>query len=1120
MLELINIKKDYKLKDQEPVHALKGISLNFRSHEFVAILGQSGCGKTTLLNITGGLDHYDEGDLIIKGKSTKNFTESDWDTYRNHSIGFVFQSYNLIPHQSIIKNVELALTISGIGKEERTRRAKEALDLVGLAGLYKKKPNQLSGGQMQRVSIARALVNNPEIVLADEPTGALDSETSLQVMDIMKDIAKNHLVIMVTHNPELAEKYATRIVRMKDGLITDDSDPYDGKGEVVDETKQEVVEVNKGKKKHSSMGFFTAFALSLSNLHSKLKRTILVAIAGSIGIIGVSAVLAVSTGVNNFIDYMQDDMLSAYPIQVAEESMDMTSLITGLTNEQKKDLANKFDLKTQVGMDSMLQYLLTKYTDFTNIKTNEIDHRMVDYIKQMPSNYYASMNIDYSIDPTNNIFTDFKVFDDATLEDMAEKGIVPPADFKNEKVISITGLTQRYISSLKKSVVSFEKFSQFSDLFMKFMKQMPGDEKYIKTQYDFIGEGSRFPTAENEMCLVVDSNQTLTDLILAQMGYYSEDSFLNIAKKAFTENELHEQYNKGEITKEEYDEKVKALDDEYPYDPFYNMSDLLNHEFYYFPHKTLFTKEPQTFVSHKQITLNLSGDTPSGGKYYLALNYTPESDTILGNAIEVDSTGTPTFSNVVGQRFSEKSADTDISELNGTWMLMPISGIYSMSDIDISKVLRLTVSSKDRTVDPDNPRVVYFNSTATLSKIFPPTTVATLNSGKITEIEPLTPDYWYNAYPTDDMIQNYDSDAYKGVKMKVVGILKPKSQVMFGSLKRGAYYSKAFAEKYMADAAKAVSTGVNDKHAIFSDYEEHIVEKRFTTSQFNLYVTYDYRPDPTDAHPFDEEEEHASALNTSLEKELSNIFFSFLGGGNDLDVEKEHLRALSGYKIVETEETVINPITHQEETAVEYSLDNLPLSISIYPVDFEGKDKVTKYLDVWNSDTTIEIEGYPPIPPETRSELFYTDTISMIVNLISTLVTAISIALIAFTSLSLVVSCFMIAVITYISVMERVKEIGVIRSMGGRKKDVSRLFIAENLITGFTSGVIGIVVTYILRIIINAIVSPFGVTNIAALPIYVALIMIALSVFLSVISGLIPSFSASKQDPVVALRTE
>ena len=1136
MLKLINIKKDYKLKDQEPVHALKGITLNFRSNEFVAILGQSGCGKTTLLNITGGLDHYDEGDLIIKGKSTKNFTESDWDTYRNHSIGFVFQSYNLIPHQSIIKNVELALTISGISKEERTRRAKEALDLVGLQGLYKKKPNQLSGGQMQRVSIARALVNNPEIVLADEPTGALDSETSVQVMDIMKNIAKNHLVIMVTHNPELAEKYATRIVKMKDGLLLDDSNPYSDEEEAKEvakivklEEKKEAAEVSKGKKKHSSMGFFTAFALSLSNLRSKLKRTILVAVAGSIGIIGVSAVLAVSHGVNNFIDYMQDDMLSSYPIQVAEESMDVTSLITGLTSEDKKNAAN-FDITTQVGMDSMLQYLLTKYTDFTNIKTNEIDDRMVQFIKQMPKQYYASMNIDYSIDPTNNIFTDFKVFDDEKMQKMIDEGVPGAATFDNNRTISITGITQRYISSLNDSAVGFEKFKQFSDLFMKFMKQMPGDESYIRTQYDFIGEGSRFPTADNEMCLVVDSNQTLTDLVLAQMGYYSEDSFLNIAKKAFSENELHEQLNKGEITQQEYDEAVAQLDIDYPYDPYYNMADLLNHDFYYFPHKTVFTKEEQHFVTHKQITLNLSGNTytdgsPDGGKYYLALNYSPENDYLIGNSIVVDSSGVPTFDNVGAMRLS-RSTTEDVSELDGTWAMASISDFYSMSGgytaEDLAKIKLLNVAtlpntSTDKTVD----FLIDSSNCRLMTMSFPMKLIASFDGGKITEVDPDTPDYWYNAYLTDDMINNYDSTTYNGVKMKVVGILKPKSQVMFGSLKRGVYYSKAFAEKYMVDAAAATATSATDKHAIFTDYEEHITQKKFKESTFNVYVKYDYRPDPTTAHPFDEKDAFASALNTNLTKELTNIFFSFLGQNSDLDVEKEHLRALSGYKIVETEVEVPDPEDPSKTiTEVDYSLDDLPLSISIYPVDFKGKNNVTNYLEIWNSDQTLDIEGFPPVPPEERSTLFYTDTISMIVDLINTLVTAVSIALIAFTSLSLLVSCFMIAVITYISVMERVKEIGVIRSLGGRKKDVSRLFIAENLITGFASGALGIIVTYLLQIIINAIVSPFGVTNIASLPFLWALLMIGLSIFLSVVSGLIPSFSASKQDPVVALRTE
>ena len=1097
MLTLLNIKKDYVLKDQEPVHALKGITLNFRSNEFVAILGPSGCGKTTLLNITGGLDHYDDGDLIIKGKSTKNFSDADWDTYRNHSIGFVFQTYNLIPHQTILKNVELALTISGISKEERTRRAKEALDKVGLKGLYRKKPNQMSGGQMQRVAIARALVNNPEIVLADEPTGALDSETSIQIMDLLQEVAKDHLIIMVTHNPDLAEKYATRIVNMKDGEILGDSNPFDGFEEPVSKEKQEAeVVVNKGKKKHSSMSFFTAFGLSLSNLISKLRRTILVALAGSIGIIGVSTILGVSCGVNNFIDDMQEDMLSAYPIEVAEESMDITSLLTGLTTEDKKQIA-KFDLKTQVGMDSMLAYLLSKYTDFTNIKTNEINEKLVKYITSMPKSYYSAMNLNYSIDPTNNIFTSFKVFDDDKLAELIAEGKVTE-DFENERKISINGLTQRYLSTLDSSDIGFDKFKQFSDLFMKFMNQMPGERNYIMSQYDFVGSDSRFPEAENELCLVVDNNQTLTDLILGQMGYYSEESFLNIAKKAFQANQLKEQYNKGEIGKETYQAKLKELDEKYQYQGYMDISELLGHEFYYFPHDTIFQTNPN-FVSHKQISLNLSGTTPSGGQYYLALSYSPESDSLLGNAIEV-SDGVASFSNIGGMRMGSRPESSEVSELNGRWGLMPINGLESITNIDISKVMILNIeSSNPQEVEE---RTVEYSATGTLSKLVPPSQVATFDAGKIKEIEPETPDFWYNAYLSENMIENYNNDTYKGMKMKVVGVLKPKENISFGSLSRGVYFSKAFAEKYMTDARNS---------EIIDKYEEHITEKRFELSSFNLYVTYTYRP-RHEAEPALEEDDYASALNTSFTTSLSNLFFSFVGGGNDIDTEKEHLRAISGYKIVESEDP-----NHEGE--VLYSIDKLPMSISIYPKDFDRKDNVTAYLKKWNSSKTLYIDG-EPLEAKDRAELFYTDTISMIVELISTLVTTISIALIAFTSLSLVVSCFMIAVITYISVMERVKEIGVIRSLGGRKRDVSTLFISENLITGLASGVIGILVTYILQLIINAIVSPFGVSHIAALPIYYALLMIGLSVFLSVVSGLIPSFSASKQDPVVALRTE
>ena len=1110
MLELRNIKKDYKLKDQEPVHALKGISLNFRANEFVAILGHSGCGKTTLLNITGGLDHYDDGDLIIKGRSTKDFKDADWDTYRNHSIGFVFQTYNLIPHQSIIKNVELALTISGVSKEERTRRAKAALDMVGLKGLYRKKPNQLSGGQMQRVAIARALINNPEIVLADEPTGALDSETSIQIMDILKDVAKNHLVIMVTHNPELAEKYATRIVKMKDGLITSDSNPYDGKEEV-----KEVEEVNKGRKKHSSMNFFTAFALSMSNLFSKMKRTVLVSLAGSIGIIGVATILGVSCGVNNFIDDMQNDMLSAYPLSIAEESVDLNSLIAGLTTQEKKDL-EKFDLKTQVGMDSMIAYLLTKYTDFTNIKTNDITQTFVDYINEMPKSYYSAVNMNYSIDPTNNFFTAFKKSADEPV-----------------KVTSINGLTQQYIKTLM-TVKGFGEYAQFVDLFTNFMKQLPAEKGYLSTQYDLL-PGSKYPTADNELLLVVDNEQTLTDLVLAQMGYYPQDEFLNVAKRAVNLNELKKEYEDPEshMPKEEYERRRKEIIDQYPYEAKFNIEDILNHEFYYLPHSELY-HEGSSLVSHKQIQVSLNGAMHEGdGKYYLSLDYNSESDSLSGKSFEIVGDQAKMHT-VMCSRFGNRNTDPSHSELDGTWAYVYIDDIttetYSLiSELrsfgdDMAKIIAFIAQHQELldiihmiTFDSNNPtevaeRKVEYDGHAEIKKLkingYIPEIVPYVDNmtGKIDQLDPLTPDYSYN-----DVINPNDSKYAGKIKpVKVVGILKPKDTTMFGSLSRGVYYTKAFTETYMADAKVS---------PIYNSFEDHILNMRYQESTFNAYVEFeydDYTKDPGDGSEFIPEvrQGYSSALNGDLSSNLTSIFASFLNRGDDnLKTDKLHLRAVSGLKV--------NDITDENDTTIilAHEIKKLPLSISIYPKDFNAKDSVVSYLKTWNSNKTLIINGQE-VTKDERSDISYTDTISMIVEVISTLVTTVSIALIAFTSLSLVVSCFMIAVITYISVMERIKEIGVIRSLGGKKRDVSTLFISENLITGFASGTIGIIFTYILQLIINLIVSPYGVNNICALPFYFALMMIGIAVALSVISGLIPSLGASNKDPVIALRTE
>ena len=1080
MLELVNIKKDYLLKDQEPVHALKGISLSFRSHEFVAILGHSGCGKTTLLNITGGLDHYDSGDLIIKGISTKNFNDRDWDTYRNHSIGFVFQSYNLIPHQTIVKNVELALTISGIKKEERVKRAKEALDLVGLHGLYNKKPNQLSGGQMQRVAIARALVNNPEIVLADEPTGALDSETSVQIMDILREISKTHLVIMVTHNPELAAEYASRIVKMKDGEIYDDSNPYDGRDE--NKVKYTVQVVNKEepkihRKKQSSMSFFTATGLSISNLLSKFRRTLLVAIAGSIGIIGVSTILGVSCGVNDYIYDMQDDMLSSYPIEIAEESMDMTSLLSGLSNQDQSKM-QEFDTTTRIGMDSMIAYLMTKYTDFTNVKTNDINHDLLKYLNEMPESYYSAMTKSYGIDPTNNIFTAFK-------EDKNQE----KAD-----IISVNGLTQRYTKTLM-SVKGFEEYASFVDLFTNFMKEMPDEEEYILSQYDLLGD-SRFATAEDEMVLVVDGKTTLTDLIYAQMGYYPEDEFLNIAKKAVKSKDAQKEYLAGEITLEQYNEKLAEIEAKYQYESTFSYEDVLGHEFYYYPHDIIYNDNP-AFVSHNNVVASMTGLSMTGNRTILTLSYVNSSDTVTGTYIVLDSSNNVVANEyVVMMRMSNRDASKSV--LDGMW-----GGLTTTTR---TTIMLNVVTNENPTVE-GNVSEYSLNSTQTYTmKVGDFSSMTRMTSGNITEVTPETPDYYYEAYAeNNDKVAGKDISEIPGsLKMKVVGVLRAKETTNFGTLSRGVYYTKAFADKYLADANSSTIVG---------SYKEHVSKKRFLTSEFNAYVHFKYNDysNDTGEEGFvpDEKEGYSSALNGDFSSNLMSLFFSFMGdtGGSSVsDAERGHLRALSGLKIIEKDD--------------EYSTDLLPQSIAIYPKNFKEKDNVTRYLDAWNKEEDIVYKDGTVLHYDDRAELTYNDTISMIVAVISTLVTTISAALIAFTSLSLVVSCFMIAVITYISVMERVKEIGVIRSLGGRKKDVSRLFTAENLITGFASGAIGILVTYGLQLIINLIVHYFGVPRICALPWYYALMMIGISVLLSVLSGFIPSRSASKQDPVIALRTE
>ena len=745
MLRLINIKKDYVLKGVETVHALRGISLNFRRNEFVAILGPSGCGKTTFLNIIGGLDRYTDGDLIIEGKSTKEFKDRDWDTYRNHSIGFVFQSYNLIMHQTVLKNVELALTISGVKKAERKERAIEVLKKVGLEGYEKKRPNQLSGGQMQRVAIARSLINNPEILLADEPTGALDTETSIQIMDLLKEVAKDRLVIMVTHNPDLANRYATRIVSMLDGVINNDTNPYDGESEEERAKAHEAMEVTKGSKKNSSMSFPTATGLSFSNLLSKLRRTILVSIAGSIGIIGVSAVLSVSYGVRHYIDSMQSDMLSAYPLNISETNVDYTSLMTGLSNWDDAAAIN-FDITTSVGLDSMINYLMDKYKDITSVKTNEINLELMDYIENAPEGSVSAIDYDYGLDMTNNIFSKWKRHEDSTPE-----------------YVSLNGLTQMYISELK-TVNGFAEYAMFVDLFTNFMEQLPADHDYIMKQYDLIGEGSRFPEKDNELVIVVDNNQTMTDFLLAQLGYYSEDEFLNIAKRAIEENK---------------DEPDQDLINSLTYPESFTFDEILNKEFVYYPHDTIwdYKEIERTYV---KTTFDFMG-------YDFAFNvyYHENSDTLEGKLVVNNKTSLDLIMNRQG------TVTDPTKPYLGTW-------VFSYGDMD----LPFTIAA--------DGNVYYYSPTFDAN-------------GNITGVEMKSQPYTTeNKTISGYMYPGFaDTASWESTKkeMKIVGILKPKQGLRFGSLSRGIYYTKDFTQSVMSDARDSQIIN-NDTHG----FKKHMLD--------------------------------------------------------------------------------------------------------------------------------------------------------------------------------------------------------------------------------------------------------------------------------------------------------
>ena len=951
MLQLREIKKDY-VTSSETVSALKGVSISFRKKEFVSILGPSGCGKTTLLNIIGGLDHYTSGDLIIGGRSTESYKDRDWDVYRNHRIGFIFQSYNLIPHQTILGNVELALTISGVSREERIRKAKNALDRVGLAGQYYKKPNQLSGGQCQRVAIARALVNDPEILLADEPTGALDTVTSVQIMDLIKEISGERLVIMVTHNPEIADKYSTRIVRLLDGNVIEDTNPFSPEDEAAEcaatdkaesdafnaalaeaKDEKERKKITKSRKEKAKMSFFTAFMLSAKNLLSKKGRTTMVGIAGSIGIIGIALVLAFSAGIKGYIASMQDDMLSGNPIEIAETGFNASAL-TDLMKE-----ANVTDIKKltdKVYITSVVENLAEMSESLERLfKANTITKDYVEYVKAMPKEAYQAMLLSYGINMSTNLFTDFKYDADSAGEH-----------------ISVKRLIDVYTAVLKET--KYATYSSFIPYLVPSMQQAPSNSDYILSQYELLGN-SQIADEKNEIMLVLNSDDEISDLLLAAFGYYTQEEFLAIVDKATAEDP--DNYTSKSVYREYFD-----------YD------ELIGKTFVWYPTDTVFTP----FVPDHPLDLPMNGSYEYNSKF--------EGDAIGSNG---------------------------------------------------------------------------------------------------------------------------------GLELKVVGILTPKDNIMYGSLSAGIYYTEALTN-YMLEAnseseyieylkSSLAATEIGSRSFSIPNPSDP-TSPTIVSLIFSTLYSYEYRyDDPT------------TAVDESLD-ENGNIVYKPSYGILSPSSTSVSPASLFGMGTTDTTDTLEN----SRNTLIRNLGGNgIANNILIFPVSFDNKNLVTDYLDKW-SDETVEITvNGRVIPIEERVKVTYTDTLELIISMINTMIDVISYALIAFTSVSLVVSTVMIGIITFVSVVERIKEIGVIRSLGGRKKDVSHLFNAETFIIGLLAGLIGVGATYLISIVVNLILEPLiGYAHIAALPISNAIILVLLSIGLTLISGLIPAKSAANRDPVVALRTE
>ena len=944
MLQLKNIKKDY-LSGEETVHALKGLDLAFRENEFVSILGQSGCGKTTLLNIIGGLDRYTSGDLIINGRSTKEYKDRDWDSYRNHSVGFVFQSYNLIPHQNVLSNVELALTLSGVSKAERRRRAKEALQKVGLGDQLKKRPSQMSGGQMQRVAIARALVNNPDILLADEPTGALDSETSIQVMEILKEVAKDRLVIMVTHNPELAEQYSTRIIRLLDGEVKSDTMPFDPEKE----GSPAPAETDKKKKtKKTSMSFATAFGLSLNNLMTKKGRTILTAFAGSIGIIGIALILSLSNGIQNYIDSMEEETLTSYPITIESASMDTSSMMTSMmkANEAAPDREEGTVTAGNI-MTSMIGSIMTE------IATNDLTG-FKEYLEAGNNDITdLATEIQYTYDTEVGIYT--------TKADGSVTQ-VNPCNIMEQIGLGDMGTMMSYSAFISTDVVT----------------QLVDNQTMRDNDYELLT--GAWPQNYNEVVLTVTNNYTISDYTLYALGLLDMDSLTE------TMQEMVEDITENGTTTKEYDTELDQTA--------WTYEDLMNLELkLVLPCDYYEEQEDGTWK-----------DMRDDEDYMAALVEQAEPLKVVG----------------IVRASSESSSEY---------------GTIGYTEALTEYVIQQTAGSEVVLAQQADENTDIFTG-----KPFPGTEEAEAIESEMAEKKA--------------ELEQLQAEAGIAAEEETGGVSAAQSELLAG-----------------------VMTQIPEAYA----------------AQFSA---------------MSEEEQAAALIEYGM---LTQEDWDALAEPAD-ETESEETEVIdNGY--VDPKE-LISDSSYDENMALFYALSaDTPSSISIYTGSFDDKEALTDALDAYNDEQ--EAAG------NDEKVIRYTDYVGLLMSSVTSIVNVVSYVLIAFVGISLVVSSIMIGVITLISVQERTKEIGILRAMGASKKDISRVFNAETLIVGLSAGILGIAITLLLNIPINAIiVSLTDIDQVAVLPTVGGIVLIVISVVLTMIAGLIPSKTAARKDPVEALRTE